>query len=180
MTPSARLEAILSILGTIGEVRVPMDTVIGDYMRNRRYIGSKDRAFIANRLYEIVRHKARLEWHAQQCGVSQPTSRHIAMAAYHFFDDRTQSNIEKLFDGSKYGPEQLTEAERVFLGQVQARTVEPKDMPLLVRTECPPEHADALQTLFGEAFEVEMKAMLTPAPLDLRVNVFLSSVEETQ
>ena len=32
----------------------------------------------------------------------------------------------------------------------------------------------ALQTLFGEEFEDEMKATLTPAPLDLRVNVFLS------
>tara|TARA_Y100000031_G_scaffold77340_1_gene84994 strand:+ start:21244 stop:22593 length:1350 start_codon:yes stop_codon:yes gene_type:complete len=180
MTPSARLEAILSILGTIGEVRVPMDTVIGDYMRNRRYIGSKDRAFIANRLYEIVRHKARLEWHAKECGASHPTPRHIAMAAYYFFDERTQSNIEKLFDGSKYGPEALTEAERIFLGKLQGRVIEPKDMPLLIRTECPLEHAEALQSLFGGEFEDEMKATLTPAPLDLRVNVFLSPVEEAQ
>ena len=33
-----------------------MDRPIGDYMRNRRYIGSKDRAYIAETTYAVMRH----------------------------------------------------------------------------------------------------------------------------
>ena len=50
-------------------------------------------------------------------------------------------------------------------------------MPQEVRLECPPWAAGPLQRRFGDAFGREMAALLTPAPLDLRVNPVKSTRE---
>ncbi len=47
MKPSSRIEATIEILSKGHLARVPLDTTVGDYMRVRRYIGSKDRGEIA-------------------------------------------------------------------------------------------------------------------------------------
>ena len=50
--------------------KIPMEATRGDYMRNRRYIGSKDRADIVERLYNIMRSWARVGWHLEQSGIA--------------------------------------------------------------------------------------------------------------
>jgi len=70
MKPASRIQACIDVLERITEnTRVPMDTVVGDYMRQRRYIGSKDRSEIAERLYEMMRSHARLGWWLEKEGV---------------------------------------------------------------------------------------------------------------
>ncbi|HPQ51206.1 MAG TPA: RsmB/NOP family class I SAM-dependent RNA methyltransferase, partial [Alphaproteobacteria bacterium] len=66
MTPSARIKAVLELLERIETSPIPMDSTIGDYMRNRRYIGSKDRAYIAETTYAVMRHTARIVWVLEQ------------------------------------------------------------------------------------------------------------------
>lgn len=180
MTPSARLEAVITILGTIGTVKVPMDTVIGDYMRRRRYIGSKDRAFIANRVYECVRHKARVEWHLMSLHVEEITPRLSALTTYAFLDDRNKKDLEKLFDGSKYGPEKLSVQETKILEKLYDRNLFHKDMPEDVWAECPPEYEEKLRAIYGDNFATEMAAMLEPAPLDVRVNIVQATREKVK
>ncbi len=180
MTPSARLEAVITLLGTIGTVKVPMDTVIGDYMRRRRYIGSKDRAFVANRVYECVRNKARVEWHLMSLGVEEITPRLSAVATYVFLDDRKKKDVEKLFDGSKYGPEKLTAPESKILEKLYDRNLYHKDMPEDVLAECPPEYVERLKEIFCDNFADEMAAMLEPAPLDIRTNIVQASREKVK
>lgn len=51
-------------------------------------------------------------------------------------------------------------------------------MPVDVRAECPDWAADKLHTLFGDAFENNLAAMIDPAPLDLRVNTVKGTVDE--
>ena len=51
MKPQARIQATIDVLEKIyANKRIPMDGVVGDYMRHRRYIGSKDRSNIAERI----------------------------------------------------------------------------------------------------------------------------------
>ena len=49
MKPASRIQAGIEIAERISSARVPMDAAVGDYMRGRRYIGSKDRGEIASR-----------------------------------------------------------------------------------------------------------------------------------
>ncbi|MEJ0009305.1 MAG: hypothetical protein WDN72_01485 [Alphaproteobacteria bacterium] len=45
---------------------MPVDALLGDYFRARRYIGAKDRGVVAELVYFILRHGGTLEWHIEQ------------------------------------------------------------------------------------------------------------------
>lgn len=167
MTPAARIKAVIDVLEKIASSRIPMDATIGDYMRHRKYIGSKDRADIVERVYNIVRAHARIGWHLQRAGAPDtPRMRVIAWLA--LGENKSAPAREELFDGSQYGPEKISDEERKF---PFSGTLDHPDMPAAVRVECPPEHEQTLRDYFGDGFEAEMEAMLPSATLDLRVNV---------
>ena len=176
MNPSARVKAVIDVLEKIEASRIPMDATIGDYMRHRKYIGSKDRANIVERIYNIVRAKARLDWHMKRAGV--PDTPRMRVAAWlALAEGRSPSEIENLFDGSQYGPATLLEDEKKHL---LTGVLNDPDMPEAVRVECPPQHEQALRAYFGDDFAAEMEAMLPSATLDLRVNVRALTREEAQ
>jgi 16S rRNA (cytosine967-C5)-methyltransferase len=201
MKPQARVQAAIDVLDILqAQSRVPLDTVTGDYMRRRRYIGSKDRAAIAGYVYDIMRRWVRLGWHIERSGL--PLNPRLRMMAYFIFDGANVKRVHDLFDGSKYAPEKLSEEEIKFINVIESEQRERSDpsknsehnkvdcrvgtdapprnedlinhpdMPLEVICECPPRYADHLKTYFGEAFADEMRALLKPASLDMRVNVF--------
>src|ERR1043166_9094821 len=62
MTPSARLEAAIEILGALETTALPADRFIRDWFRRRRYAGSKDRAAVAERVFDILRHRGSSAW----------------------------------------------------------------------------------------------------------------------
>ena len=180
MKPAARIQSTIDVLERIAEnTRVPMDSVVGDYMRNRRYIGSKDRADIAERCYHMARSHARLGWWVQKFEV-EDTARHRVLIWLMIAEGADEKRITKdLFDGSKYAPPELT-AQDIHIvkliteGKFTGGGIDHHDMPVEVKVECPALYEDKLKTYFGDEFEVEMNAMLSPAPLDLRVNTFLA------
>lgn len=175
MTPAARIKAVLEILDKINASRIPMDGTIGDYMRHRKYIGAKDRADIVERVYNIIRAHARLGWHLQHAGA--PDNARMRMIAWLTLGEGRGAEIEKLFDGSEYGPATLLEDEKKFSF---TGGLNHPDMPDAVRAECPPEHEQTLRDYFGADFVDEMTAMIASATLDLRVNVRAITRDEAQ
>ncbi|MCC7304700.1 MAG: RsmB/NOP family class I SAM-dependent RNA methyltransferase [Alphaproteobacteria bacterium] len=177
MKPSARIQACIDILEAVHRSRIPMDGTVGDYMRGRRYIGSKDRAAIVEKVYSIVRHFARLGWHLARTGASD-TPRNFVIAYLALYEDMWEQRIADLFDGDKFAPEKLTEDERTLIKNLLSE----KDAipPETVRVECPPEHEQKLRAYFGKDFAAEMEAMIPPAVLDLRVNTFLIEREKAK
>lgn len=174
MMPSARIKASIELLEKIASSKVPMDSTIGDYMRYRRYIGSKDRAEIAERTYNIVRAHARLGWWLEK--MNAPDTPRTRMIAWLALGDRLDP--ARLFDGSQYGPENLDEQEAALAAALKGQPLNHPDMPVAVTVECPPDYEAALHERFGDDFAAEMQAMLTPAPLDLRVNTKVKTREE--
>jgi 16S rRNA (cytosine967-C5)-methyltransferase len=175
MNPAARLKAVIDILDRIGTSRIPMDLTVGDYMRNRRYIGSKDRADIVERVYAIARHQARLGWALEQAGAPD-NPRMRALADLLVLDQRKE--VEYFYDGSKYGPEPLTDEEKAFIPKLAA--VDLSQAPETVRLEIPSDYEASLRGYFGDAFTTEMAAMLEGANLDLRVNTVSKTREEVK
>lgn len=180
MKPQARIQSLIDILGNITEnTRVPMDTVVGDYMRNRRYIGSKDRANMAERIYNVARHHARLGWWIEQIG-AEDSARNRILLWLVLGEDADDKRCKDMFDGSKYSPEPLNADELKMISTAKGQNVNHKEMPEDVLAECPPLYTDKLKTYFGDNFVAEMQAMLEPATLDLRVNTFTCEVEKAQ
>jgi 16S rRNA (cytosine967-C5)-methyltransferase len=180
MTPDARIKATIELLGHIAKSPVPMDTTVGDYMRGRRYIGARDRANIAERVYDIVRARARLGWWLEKTGARDtPRNRVILWLALAELKSGV-FDIAELFAGGKYGAEKLTGEELELAASLKDKPLDDPEMPLAVRVECPPDYEEWLRAAFGGDFEIEMRAMIAGATLDLRVNTAKASREEVQ
>ncbi|OFW87430.1 MAG: hypothetical protein A3J37_05110 [Alphaproteobacteria bacterium RIFCSPHIGHO2_12_FULL_45_9] len=165
MIISARMLAVLDLLERTQKSPIPMDLTIGDYMRNRRYIGSKDRTDIVERIYGIVRHHARLNWALEQAGVTVPSARIKLLAYLLLVEGREDPTV--YFDGTKYAPPQVTQDEIDVLHRL------PKNFdaaPSDVLFECPANYSASLHAYFGKDFDVEMEALCHGATLDLRIN----------
>ncbi len=179
MKPASRIQATIEILERDQNICVPLDSCVGDYMRNRRYIGSKDRRDVAERVYEIARHHARLGWWLDKCGVEvTPRSRVICWLA--LGEKADEKRLHDLLDGSDYAPEKLSEGEIVFVQKLIGQNIEHKDMSEATLSECPPEFEEVLRGYFGDSFKDEMLAMMVPATLDVRANVFIMERENVQ
>ncbi len=172
MKPSARIQAVIELMSRIYQARMPMDNVCGDYFRQRRYIGSKDRAAIVEQVYDMMRMHARLGYILKQHTVPD-TARGRVIA--HLLLEGNPQRIKDSFDGAKYAPEPLDTLEQKFVQEFS----EP-EYPEAVAVECPPDYEERLRAIFGNDFKEEMQAMLSPATLDLRVNLIKSTREKAQ
>jgi 16S rRNA (cytosine967-C5)-methyltransferase len=176
MTPSARIKTAIEILEKINVSRVPMDSTIGDYMRFRKYIGAKDRAAIVELVYNVMRCHARLGWYIDRAGSEdRPRTRVL------FYLVLTgNKDVSHLFDGSKYGPEELSEDEIKLIKMAEGEGITHKDMPAYIECECPRKYEEVLTDIYGDDFKEELGAMLIPASLDLRVNTWLAEIDKVR
>jgi 16S rRNA (cytosine967-C5)-methyltransferase len=177
MKPQARIQALIELLDKIQNSRIPMDGTCGDYFRVRRYIGAKDRAFVAETIYEIVRHTARLGWWLDQVK-AEDTPRNRVITFMALVQHTEFKRFKDLFDGSNHAPEELTDSERGLIENLSGKDLMDKSMPPAIRAECPALYQDKLEAYFGDDFEAEMAAMLKRATLDLRVNTYLAPLEK--
>lgn len=178
MKPASRIQTTIDILERIqSNTRVPMDSVVGDYMRTRRYIGSKDRNEIAERVYNMTRAHARLGWWLEKTGI-EDTARNRVITWLALGENTDKGRLKDLFDGSKYAAEKLDEKELKRFEHLHGRSWDHPDMPAAIRVECPQKYEEALREYFGDAFEDEMIALMQAAPLDLRTNIFTTTRDE--
>lgn len=179
MRQAARIQSTIELLERMEKAPIPMDNVIRDFMAQRRYIGSKDRTDIVERLYVMVRHHARLGWHIAQVGANDtPRTRTLAFLVLH--DALSPAQAAQFFDGGKHHADVLEADEEKLLTALAEKTMDDPAMPVTVRAECPDWAADKLQQQYGERFEDELRAMMTPASLDLRVNTIKATRNEVR
>jgi len=177
VTPAARLQAALELIREIEGAARPADAVVSAFFRGRRDLWDGDRAEISDLVYAVLRTHARVGWWlAKYERPETPRSRLLAWLALGRV--RTPDQIQALFSGADDAPGPLTEAERRLLARLQGGSLDHPDMPEAVRTECPDWALEPLRHRFGGTFADEMAAMLTPAPLDLRVNPLRATRDE--
>ena len=169
MTPSARYAATLELIGLIDDTPRPADAIVSSYFRARRYIGSKDRGFISNLTYDILRHHARMNWWLVKLRHAE-TARGRALVYLKLIDKKTATDIGAICDGSKFGAPVLSPDEKKLLADLKGRTALHPDMPEDIVGECPQWAMAGLKKRFGKHFLKELQTLLEPAPLDLRIN----------
>ena len=168
MTPAARLQAAIEILDALRATALPADRFLRDWFRARHFMGSKDRAAVAERVYGVLRHHASYAWRMQ---AQEPRDLVIASV---LAEGACVDDIAALFSGTGYGPPPLTELER------QAVAHPPEgEPPSHVLGEYPQWLEHELERSFGDTLIEEMQALLQRAPVDLRVNTLRATRPET-
>lgn len=156
MTPASRVQAAIDILEGLQTSRLPADRFIREFFRARRYAGSKDRAAVSERVYDVFRHRASFVW---RMGSETPRALVIASLL------KEGADVPSLFTGDGYGPSSLTDEERartIVAPTAEAAPHITGEYPAFLQSE--------LTRAFGEDVALEMGAMLERAPVDLRVN----------
>lgn len=169
MTPGARAAACIDILGELDGASRPIDALIRDYFRSRRYAGSGDRRAVRNQVYDILRHRARLDWWSSQVDLGT-TPRTQVIAAHLLLNGDTGDTLARLFSGDSYSPPALTETEQAFAASLVGQSIDDPEMPPHVAHEFPAWMEETLIERFGTELDTEMEALNRPASLDLRVN----------
>jgi 16S rRNA (cytosine967-C5)-methyltransferase len=167
MTPAARVQATIEILQELEATALPADRFLRDWFRRRRYAGSKDRAAIAERVFDVLRHRNSFAWRMQS---DSPRTLVIASLLH---EGQSADSIRELFSGDGYGPQPLSEAE------THAVDSPPQgEPPLRVHGEYPHWLEPELKRAFGEQLLEELRALRTRAPIDLRVNTLKANRED--
>ena len=156
MTPAARIKAAIEILQALNTTAVPADRFIRDWFRARRYAGSKDRAAVAERVFDVLRHRASYGW---RMGDQSPRALVIAGLLAEGAD------MDAMFSGGGYGAEPLNDTERAAIAAPPDGEAPPE-----VRGEFPAFLEQELSRSLAGSLGREMTALQLRAPIDLRVN----------
>ncbi|HXJ01111.1 MAG TPA: RsmB/NOP family class I SAM-dependent RNA methyltransferase [Micropepsaceae bacterium] len=159
MTPAARIQAAIEILDALNATAMPADRLLRDWFRARHFMGSKDRAAVAERVYDVLRHRGSAAWR-----MGREDTRSLVIGTL-LKEGHGADEVGKLFASGGYGPAPLTDEE------LQSIATPPADPP---PRHVPGEYPEWLEPelihAFGDRLLDEMGAMLARAPVDLRVN----------
>lgn len=171
MTPAARLSAAASILDSIAQGRQPAEAVLKEWGRANRYAGSKDRRAIADRVYRVIRARARLVWAMG----GREDGRALVIGSLALIDGMPLEEIEALHSGEGYGPKPLSKQER-------ARITAPEGQPPgWIASGLPEFVVEDFKATFGDRWAEEAEGLMSPrAPIDLRINGAKTSVEAAE
>jgi 16S rRNA (cytosine967-C5)-methyltransferase len=167
MTPSARLAAAIEVFAALESERRPAGDALKSWGLTHRFAGSGDRAAIAGLVYDALRRRA-----SSAFIMGADTPRAILLGMLRQERKLDVEGISSYADGSKYGPEPLSDTERERLGSADLTGAPP-----YVAGDYP-EWLDAhLETAFGPRRAEEGAALASRAPLDLRVNTLKGDLE---
>ena len=147
-----------AVVGEVLGFAAPADQVVSGYLRKHRDLGQKDRAFVAETAFAVLRRKRSLE---SAAGSAEPAALVVAALV------RVLGFSGRSLDGI---------AEHELLARLRAAS---KDLPDAVRADLPDWLWQRLEARHGreEALRIA-QGLLNPAPLDLRANLARTSKEQ--
>lgn len=147
MQKGAQYQAVWELISEIFKDKIPADNIINAYVRERKYIGSKDRRFITETVWKIIRDRRKLVFDA---GSNEPRRVLLTYLQDEDFD---------LLCGGEYGLAPLSKEEKEWLKRRNEEVY-----PAAVEAECP-------DWLFDKVKDIHLlKALNEPASADLRLN----------
>ncbi len=168
MTPGARIAAAIEVLADIEARRRPAVEALKEWGFAHRFAGSGDRAAIAGLVYDTLRRKASAAYL-----MGEATPRALALGMLKLERGLDLAAVAALFDGARFSPAPLGEAERAALA---AGTLD--GAPPHVVGDYPEWLDDHLARVFGDERGEEGAALARRAPLDLRVNTLKGEREK--
>ncbi|MCU0452899.1 MAG: methyltransferase domain-containing protein [Bacteroidetes bacterium] len=178
----------VEILVALRRSPLPADAVIGQFFRSRKYLGSRDRRFIAETAYGTLRHQERCDESLRRIGVAPSSAtaegRALLQALTYLLTIEGRGDIERedlaelLSDG-----EASAEADGIakVMDQLQSEPPDVTTMEPAQRYSFPAWMVKRLQAEYGagEAEQI-MAALNDPPTLTVRANLLKGTVEEAR
>lgn len=158
----------------------PADLVANAYFRARRFIGGGDRRAVSERVWSLLRRYGQLTWWLERTRHPDRSARAIVAADLILVENNSLAQVAAMFDGGRYRPAPLDEAELRALRQMEGHSLPHPGQPDWVRLNVQEWVAPHLIEAYGEGWGREIAALETPPPVDLRVNQLKATVEQAR
>lgn len=191
MRDDARLQAAIDLLDAIAGSARPADGTASAFFRDRRYIGSKDRRAVSERVWGVLRAWARLAWWTREAAAEtwmrgqrpewdtiRPRARMLAYLV--LVEGMGPQAVAALCSGEHHAPRALNEQEMTLLRFMKGKPLTHDAMPTWVRGEVPEWIAPRLEVLYGVALPALLVALTKEAPVDIRANTLKGSRDDVQ
>lgn len=164
MLPTAQqLGHAVHALAAILPLQYPADAALSHYFRANHELGPKDRAFVAETVFAVLRRKRLLEHLTGE----QATPRRLILAILARLQGLSLRELEPL----------LAEGEADWLKQIKAAPLD--GLSLAMQADFPDWLAEKLAAFMPQDELLALaRGMQQPAPLDLRVNTLLANRED--
>lgn len=150
--------ALADVLSNTG----PADAKLGWFFKQNRELGTKDRAFVAESVYGVLRRKSYLEY---VCDGDDP--RKLLLAWLLRVQGMSMRDLE----------ETLSSQQKEWAKEIKAKNTD--NLPKYMQADLPEWFWDTLVTQYDEEQALTIaRSMHQPAPLDLRVNTLKASRED--
>ena len=157
-----QLDAAVAAMRAVLPLEYLADAILRRFFQDNHMLGAQDRAFIAETVFGILRHRFFLESLAKQV-----TPRALLLAFLVKFQGMNLRELTPL----------ISEKEVKWLAEIKAS--KPDASPLAIRAEFPAWLVEKLQSCMPDQDILELGLSLQqPAPLDLRVNTILAKRDE--
>ena len=157
-----QLDAVVTAIRTVLPLEYPADAILRRFFRENPMLGAQDRAFIAETVFGILRHRFFLESLAELT-----TPRSLVLAYLVKFQGMNLRELASL----------TSEAEAKWLSEIKA--IQSDSLSLSVQAEFPEWLVEKLQQFMPDTDILDLGLSLQkPAPLDLRVNTFLAKRDQ--
>lgn len=173
MLLGARIQAVIEIVEKVTTHFFPADRACAHYFRNNRFVGSKDRLFIGNMVFDVFRYWGFLQWLLE----NDLSPRHSVLLFSLINKKQSLHELDQALAGSNNFIKPLNHYESDLLTKCLLRT-QNHHIPSWARFNFPQWMENELKESLGNHFEREAEQFMTNAPMTLRTNVLKASREE--
>lgn len=186
MKEPGRIQATLQILQEFSKEQKPMDFVLHNYLKTRRYIGSKDRQYITTLVYALLRNKLTYEWwvtrYIEDTFELSPIYWANLVCVHLLITQNLSSHgIQEIFTGEQYAPPTLDQNSKAMIKEVwqkKPKQLIHQDMPSHIQLNTPSWIFEKFQSMSN--YLEELTALSHTAPTDIRINTLKSDMKTVE
>ncbi len=183
MLHQERIFSILELLKLFDNSSKFASTLVQNYFRSRKHIGSKDRKFISNSFWNILRHRYKIDWHLTCLNIEITNERELLLELF-FLNSYYQNDllqIKKLFVLKCREFKNIADEELDFLNNLQFDEFYSDKMPEHVYYELPNSLISSAKKSFPNDWNQALLSLNQEAFFDIRINnLKIKSREETK
>lgn len=166
MTPDLLRQAAM-LLTNLLDFNSPADVKLGEFFRNHRELGTKDRAFVAESVYGVLRRLRYLSTVTANDDDDPDDARKLILAWLLRIEGKSIRELEPI----------LNEQQKEWAVAIKSKSTD--DLPLAVQADVRDWLWEKLVTQYGEEQALTIcRSMFDQASLDLRVNTIKATREE--
>jgi len=180
MLDSDRISCILELLKSFDHGSKIASKLIQNYFRSNKNIGSKDRKFISNCFWNIIKHRNKINWHLTNHNLKVTFERQIILELFFLNVDYKNDlpKIKKFFFLNNKLNKNVTDDKLKFLENLNFKKFINSEMPEYVYYELP----DFLLTSLKRNFKFDWKnvalSLSQVSFVDLRINTLKNKTRE--